>query len=239
MSGIDVVLTGLMLICFDGQPNCPDGNRAWIVKAKPDGNEPCELKSGTTTTLEILFDSDGFGYTNNTDWFDCSKDKTTLPGNTQVTCKFVKSTGAVQDSLCVDLDYYTAPKHQRLDSNLKSLPRLDEVDRRFKAVIPERLTNPYYVPTVLRFPAGAITAGLPWPLSDKPKLKPTLWMRSDGSAGGALPRELSDRVKVSYEGADQSPNDYLLRRQASDPANSGQFGGHRYGYNPQRGGCAG
>ena len=56
MVAIDVFFTGLMLICLDGQPNCPKGpyakdypNTAWVVQA--DGiSEPCGWSSKLKTT---------------------------------------------------------------------------------------------------------------------------------------------------------------------------------------------
>src|SRR4051794_38858821 len=172
---IDIFFTGLMLICLDGQQNCPVGsfakNTAWVVKA--DGtSKPCGWDSREVTELELEFSSGEFDYTpsnfcNNKNGFTI---RCILP----------------EGDLCIDLPAF--PNNQ-LENSLQRLPRLDDVDRRFKELRVDRLNNAYYVPARIHFPPGLIGAGPKWP-SDA---EPTLWFRSDGSEGGALPRELSDR----------------------------------------------
>lgn len=202
--GIDVFFTGLMLICLDGQPNCPIDNHkntAWVVKA--DGkSEPCGCTDKTETKLQIEYSSKDFYQTPGTQTkLTCTSDKQADSNEKTITC-------TIPDYIdCVELYPAPAPTIQTLESSLKWLPRINEVDRRFKALRRELLEDTYYVPTRIRFPAGAIGAGPQWPPekdnTGKPNGKPRRWFRSNGKSDGALPRELSDRLKATYKIAER------------------------------------
>lgn len=189
--GVEVFLSGLMLICLDGQTNCPVGtyapNTAWVVKA--DGkSEPCGWKSTTETILELSFKTGDF-YPPLGKWVS---DNICKVGNNETVCSPLSD-----GDLCI----YTSPatQEQRQEASLRWLPRLDEVDRRFKALRPERIKDSGYVPARIHFPTGVVGAGPKWP--DVATPNPRRWFRSDMSASGALPRELSDRVRVVYDSA--------------------------------------
>src|SRR6476659_899061 len=139
-AGIDVFFTGLMLICLDGQPNCPVSgnyrNSAWVVKTD-DRSAPCKFNDTTETTLHLQFDERALTTTYVIDgWVTC----TTKDYN--VDCKF--NDLAKLPKLCIDVDPPPAPADQKLKASLQWLLRIDEVDRRFKAVRTELLANPSY-----------------------------------------------------------------------------------------------
>jgi len=184
-AGIDVFFTGLMLICLDGQPNCPDKpyrNNAWVVLADK-SSMPCGWENDTETDLKLLFNGQEFKEEfRDIQW---AKDHCEFGDETKISCIIKERT------VCVNPDKVSAPG--KIDPSIRSLLRIDEIDRRFKAVNLGILNDRQYVPTTISFPAGVIGAGGNWPQN-----KPIQWYRSDGNAGGALPRELSDRVKVFY-----------------------------------------
>jgi len=195
--GIDVVFTGLMLICFDGQLSCPKGpyaerypdkypNTAWVVRA--DGaSMPCGRKSTEVTRLDLIYSPNEFD-------------------PTDINVKCVNEVGdrkscALADDLsereiCVVPDSGTLSRNKLLDEGFRGLPHLDEVDRRFKVLRKEQLKAPY-VPTRIYFPDGLVNSGAKWPGANEGQT--TLWYRSNGNASGDLPRDLSDRLKVTYE----------------------------------------
>jgi hypothetical protein len=184
---IDVFFTGLMLICLDGQPNCPVKgyqdypNTAWVVIADGQG-KPCGWNSNEITRLELRFLSLDFQYTESNTSYCKEQD------NGFVRCLLPDG------DLCV-----TPPApalNQTIELSLRWVPRLDQVDRRFKGLRADRLSNPGYVPARINFAKGIIGSGPKWPLD----VNPVRWYRSDGSVGGPLPRELSDRLKVTYAG---------------------------------------
>ena len=183
-TGIDVFFTGLMLICLDGQPNCPartGWNTAWVVKA--DGpRRVCGVDSLVETELELRFNGADFTYHASGE-VEC---KPEVEGSSTIRCN-----NFTEGRICLETD--SLRENQFPDRGLEQLPRLDELDRRFKFVLRERLRGPY-VPSSIDFPKGLISAGAKWP-SD---IRPRLWYRSDRDAGGALPRELSDRLRVTY-----------------------------------------
>lgn len=189
-TGIDVFFTGLMLICLDGSDCAREGhfpNTAWVVKA--DGpRKICGWEDQTSTTLELRFKETDFKLTVDVDSV-CGD-----PENDVYSCPLTRET------ICVVPR--PAPEEQRLEHSLQWLPQLDEVDQRFKAVLPERLEDKYYVSTRIHFPTGVVGAGERWPPRGAEAGFPRLWFRSDSSAGGALPRELSDRVQVTFERAE-------------------------------------
>lgn len=187
-TGIDVFFNGLMLICIAGQPNCPrvQENIAWVVKA--DGSSaPCGRTSPEITQLVFKFRENQFSLKTFIE-IKCE------PESGYSRCIFP----AGIREICLKPSPITpTPENQIRPGSLQALPRLDEVDSRFKAVLDSRLGDLAYVPTRIHFPYGVIDAGPKWP----PGRTPILWYRSDGSAGGALPRELSDRLKVTYSQA--------------------------------------
>jgi hypothetical protein len=197
-TGIDVLLTGLMLISLNNQQTCPKGqpnypNTAWVVKA--DGtSRPCGWNDTTMTTLELRFNSSEFIFDQNSKW---SKDNCKAENDgKEIICSLSEK------KICFDPDPKPTPEHQRLNyASLRSLPRIDEVDRRFKEVLPSALDKPSYVPTRIQFPTGIVSAGEKWPPARALAGKPRFWFRSDGGDEGALPRELSDRVRITYAGA--------------------------------------
>jgi len=84
MSGIEVAFSGLMLICFSGQHECPTSrteNTAWVIRAKEyapgrDAADPgivCGRKSKEATTLKLTYlDADFNCYGN--DCWRCTTD---------------------------------------------------------------------------------------------------------------------------------------------------------------------
>lgn len=186
---VDVYLAGLMLVCFDGQPNCPVhgagyGNTAWVVKVDSDMVKPCGWESRVKARLELRFkkteiDPGAHG-------LSCSDE------GEETSCDLSEHV-----QIYVKPDPKPMPRDQRLEASLQWLPRINEVDYRFKAVDEARLKLDTYISNRIHFPTGVIGAGARWP----PEGNPRLWLRSNGDARGALPRELSDRVKVTYETA--------------------------------------
>jgi len=185
---IDVFFTGLMLICLEGQPSCPVNyrpNTAWVVQADWNKSTPCGWQhSKEVTTLELRFLTDQFNFIQSRP-ANCHKDDL---DSTMTQCDL--PTRKITD-VCVDP---IGSKAQQLDPSLQLVPRLDEVDGRFKALDMELLKNLDFVPTQIHFSKGKIGAGPKWMRNNMA----TLWYRSDGDAGGALPRELSDRLRVTY-----------------------------------------
>lgn len=179
-TGIDVFFTGLMLICLDGQSDCPaksDWNTAWIVKAGGPSNT-CGWHSREETRLEIQFSlnevvpSSVAGCTENKD-------------RNEMHCPLPAG----------DINIFLEkPLVQKLETSVQRLPRLAEIDRRFKAPDKNLLTNENYVPGRINFPRGKIGAGDYWPTEGKP----TPWYRSD-DVDKNYPLKLSDRLKATYE----------------------------------------
>lgn len=194
MAAIDVFFTGLILICLEGQPNCPvgtSGNTAWVVKA--DGkSRPCKWNSAEETELELRFPKTHFVQLPSGS-ITCVKDP---DDDTLMRCPLTAA------DICVLPKPSPFGRHQLLDSSLQWVPRIDEVDTRFKSLNVKHLNNPAYVPTRIHFPYGIVGAGEKWP-PGAPSGIYRLWSRSDGSDGGALPRELSDRLRVTYDRADE------------------------------------
>jgi hypothetical protein len=194
---IDVFFTGLMLICLDGQPNCPKGpfavsqgknlNTSWVVKA--DGESmPCGRDSPEKTQLEIAFLTNDFDY-------DPGNVIACTVGSGRVICVLLPD-DVLDREICVTPSSGTLDRNELLDKGLSGLPHLDEMDQRFKTLRTEQLKAPY-VPTRIYFPDGVVNTGDKWP-SAVPE-QPTLWYRSNGSSGGDLPRGMSDRLKVTYQ----------------------------------------
>lgn len=191
---VDLFFAGLMLICLDGQSRCtgePGPNTAWVVKA--DGrSKPCGWNDRTITTLELQFDKDELSYNEHGEWprKHCDGD---AEDPSKITCRPLEGK---------DICAYPGPELQewRLEHSLRWLARIDEVDRRFLALDARRLTHLEYVPTRIHFPTGVIGAGERWPPRSTYEDDPRLWHRSDGRIRGALPRNLSDRLRVSYQG---------------------------------------
>lgn len=189
MAAIDVVFTGLMLICFADQPDCldeklPAWHTAWVVKA--DGESmPCGWNSQIKTKPELRFDKREFNTPKYYNGFTCADDTDK---------KDFANCSLEYDCVNVYVDPKPGAAYQRFEQSLQYLPRIDEVDRRFKKVDSNILKETDYVPTRIHFETGVIGAGKNWPQTGKPRQ----WLRTDGSAGGALPRELSDLVNVTY-----------------------------------------
>lgn len=199
-TGIDVLLSGMMLICLNGQSNCPVGeyhpNTANVVKADY-LTKPCGWQSAVTTrtTLELRFNTDEFYYPASAQgkWVNtqCNPNSN---NRKEIICPIEEA------RICIN----PMPESQekRLLTSLQWLPRIDEVDVRFRSVSLERVRDRYYVPTRIHFPTGVIGAGPRWPPSTgNIQSSPRIWYRSNLITGGALPRELSDRVEVRYERA--------------------------------------
>ena len=183
---IDVFFTGLMLICLDGQPNCPAGkpgsNRAWVVNA--DGkSEHCGLVSSETTKLDLRFPTAEF--------FQSPSGVTSLECKEDPVDKSMTRCNLPPGKICTVP--HSPSQTQVLDKTLDLIPRLAEVDRRFMGLDETRLSDPRYVSGHIDFPQGVIGAGAPWPKNGKP----TQWYRSNDQAD-TLPRPLSDRLKAAY-----------------------------------------
>jgi len=182
-TGIDVFFTGLMLICLDGQPNCPVGgykNTAWAVKANGP-RKVCGWYSTEETTLELKFVEDDF----KGPWPDSCRKVKNEKGQYEIICPL----SSEQVCLLPNPKAANPPPPK-----LEGLPRLDEIDRRLLAPDKELLENYDYVSTRIQFPTGEISAGDKWPIEGNP----TRWYRSDGDTDASFPRELSDRLKVAY-----------------------------------------
>src|SRR5436305_10365793 len=144
---IDVFFAGMMLICLNGQSSCvgsPGPNTAWVVKADGESS-PCERPSREETELKVRFSSSDFiplPFTPN-----CRQDECVLPPG----------------DVCVEPNA-TPPSGASSIGPLR-LPRIDKLDRRFRALRMDRLQNLSYVPTRIHFPAGdsiSTVAGFPY-----------------------------------------------------------------------------
>ncbi len=196
---IDVFLGGLMLICLNGQKDCPVGklgNTAWVVKAGPQADKAkiCERESTEVTHLILRFSADQFFKESGPLEDKCKTDK----GITECKLYLTGATGEDHDfeNICVIPNAQDST--QELDSSIQQVPRLAEIDRRFILLSTDYLKNTKWVPTQIHFPLGVIGAGPKW---WKDNTIPTPWSRSDGSKDGTLPRALSDKLKVTYQGA--------------------------------------
>jgi len=177
---INLFLAGLLLTCLKDQPNCIDDgkNTAWIVKTD---KEVCgwDFKDKYGTYLEVRFKPTDFKRYQWSEGDDC-------PGDTdgKVTCRF--------DGYSINVTTNTASPLTVDKESLRSLPRIDEIDRRFKALDIDKIKKLDKV----YFPDGAVSASELWHKDNVP-----LWFRSDGAVGGMLPRQLADRLKVHYKDA--------------------------------------
>ena len=197
-AGIDVFFTGLMLICFDGQLSCPKGpyaeqhtdkypNTAWVVRA--DGKStPCGRTSPEETRLELTYSPEELNRTDGQ--VKCEREKV----GDRMVC--VLADDPLEREICVIPSSGTLARNKLLDEGFRGLPHLDEIDRRFKVLRMEKLKSPY-VPTRIYFPDGVVNTGPKWPGADRNQTTP--WYRSNGNAGGDLPRDLSDRLSVTYQ----------------------------------------
>jgi hypothetical protein len=75
---------------------------------------------------------------------------------------------------------------------------MGEIDRRIKGLDATLLGNYDYVPTTINFPKGSISA-MKWPPTSGPIEQPRQWSRSNGVADKVFPRELADRLRISYD----------------------------------------
>jgi hypothetical protein len=189
---IEVMFSGLMIICLSGQQDCPTGslgNTAWVVQADGTSN-PCYRPSNEVTQLEVRFPTAQF-FKPSGSWSNCKDDK----DSKYTQCNIYSD--ADYPDLCVVPK--PPPTVQQLDDSLRQMPRLAEIDRRFKTLNVSSLYTLSWVPIRIQFPPGEIGAGPTWP----PSYPPIEWLRSDSTKGGSLPRALSDRLKVTYQGASE------------------------------------
>lgn len=184
---VTVVFAGLMLICLDGQIGCPQeppdyGNTAWVLKAE-DGSEVCGWYSQVATELQIVTTVGDGGDFESPDLLPhgCEEDLGKL------TCTVTEP-----NDICVN-SVTEGPGD--IESTLRWLPRIDEIDRRFKRLLSrDKLIK--YAPTRIHFSNGISVGGGPlWPDGFYTRV----WFRSDWSDGGAFPRALSDRLNVKYK----------------------------------------
>lgn len=187
---LDVFFTGLMLLCLNNQQNCQykdmqdkTWNTAWILKADDKSNPPCGRPSPERTKLELTFKEGDFKPP-----FTCVKQ-----GDSYYHCPLPDD--ALRLVISQGNGQMKYPQH--LSDDLQWLPKIDEIDTRFKELDVNRLKNPFYVPGTITFPDGDITAGTKFPELADP---PTQWFRSNGKPGG-FPRPLSDRLRVRYDGS--------------------------------------
>lgn len=187
---IDVLFTGLMLICLDGHADtCPvrpyEKNTTWVVKA--DGaSEVCGRHSKEETNLELQLDKGNFKveedpsrYCDGTDPIKCK-----LPAG-EICVTLYDARGSILEPAA------------RPYGNFSSLLRMGAVDRRLESLNQASLYNADYVPTRISFPNGdMIDSGTTW----KPD-ESVQWHRTDESGGGSLPHDLADRLKVGYKSA--------------------------------------
>lgn len=202
--GVDLVLTGLMLICLDGDGDCPlDGakNVAWVLKlegervscgwyTRRDQHFELRIKVNDFLPLKAVPDR-------------CAPD----PDDTStMVCDLP------HERICVDPFPEPQPATQDLQQALAPLLRLEEVDRRFHRLRSEKLSDPSYVVAGVEFPTGEASAPL-WPDPDNavvwnrsdtttgPGSLPWLAYRSGLATGADLPRRLSDRLQERYSNA--------------------------------------
>jgi hypothetical protein len=188
--GIDLFLTGLMLICLDGQPGCQVGdyqNAAWVIKATNTG-EPCGYSLNIDTELRLQFGKDDFSVSYNELVCDDA-----IPRNCTIPDGYC---GPAPYDLYVNVDRLPSLEDQHVDT--RWLPQIDDVDPRFGTVDPYKLNDAGNIPVRLRFQTGTIKAGAKWPPAAANAGKPINWFRSNKKAGGYLPSELSDRLRIRY-----------------------------------------
>jgi len=184
--GIDVFLTGMMLICFPDQEGCPvlgGNNTAWVVEAKPQ-TKVCGWDSEyMDTTLELRF----------------RRDQLELKEDPYRLCRDIDDETecnlAAQRNIFIEPYPRPSPSDQELTSSLRSLPRMSNIDLRFKEFSRTLLDS--YAPQRIQFRPGVIGAGRRWPPD---LIRKRQWFRSNHDSG-LLPKELADSVKVSYEKA--------------------------------------
>lgn len=208
--GVDVVFTGLMLICLEGDVDCPldeAKNTAWVLKVEGERTS-CGWYTRRDQHFEMRFRIDDF-LPLKTVPDRCTED----PDDTNfLLCDLP------DDRICVVPFPDPLPVNQDLDQALTPLPKLEEIDRRFQRLRTERVNDPSYIVASVQFPTGEASAPL-WPNSDSP----TLWYRSDMSTDrdllpevpndpwlvyraepitdGELPRVMSDRLQERYSNA--------------------------------------
>ncbi|MFY9826632.1 MAG: hypothetical protein WAM82_35050 [Thermoanaerobaculia bacterium] len=186
--GIDLFLTGLMLICLDSQAGCQVGNyqnTAWIINAAKN-DVRCGVTGQFTTTLAIEFAANEFVVVH-----DGLK---TCTGGDLRNCP-IPDTACGVDSKELYVNLLPSPEGQSI--NTQGLPQIDDIDSRFGKVNQGELDKLRRI----RFQTGVISAAANWPPVSANAGKPRKWFRSNFQAGGSLPSELSDRLKARYEGA--------------------------------------
>lgn len=180
--GVEVFLSGLIVLCLTGS-NCTavtGMNTAWVVKARRE--TVCGWPSPFYTDLFVSFKDQEFKYPEDI----CVKDGETV--SCAIGEEFRKITLTADRSGTESV------------GSLKYLLKAGDVDKRFQSINKSALRDRVNVPTYFLFSGGAIGAGDRWP----PDGTMRRWMRSNGkadAAGGALPGELTDRLKVAYADA--------------------------------------
>jgi hypothetical protein len=194
MGAIEVFFTGLMLICLDGQRDCPVKgpglNTAWVVQATP-GARPCGRTSVESTTLKLRFQRTDFDAELQPSGSASCRDDEENPGFTVCVLP--------QGEICLDVPGAEKLARQRREPSFRSLLDLAEIDSRFQGLRPHLQAEKSYLPSRIHFSLGSIGSGDLWPHEEG--WQPVRWARSDGDRSGALPRALSDRMRVTYEGA--------------------------------------
>lgn len=188
---IHVFFAGLMLICLQGQANCPqeDGkNTAWVVKA--DGvSKPCGWDRKEKTTLEVEYRTEAFTAEEFID-----NDRLCRREDGKTICKLDE----VKDLCLVP----QRTNQQDVSRKVRQIPHIDVISKPpgdgtsgsyFKEWNAVQLNDRRLVPNRISFDDGRIKRLFIWP---KKGVRPN-WSRSKGGRSG-LPRNLSDRLKAIY-----------------------------------------
>jgi hypothetical protein len=210
---INVVFGGLMLICLNGQQDCPldrtpsstardvrvhdyPTNTAWVVRAHDfhDDALVCGRDPKEETTLQLWYTTNQF----KRDQPKEAREKPKVKCYDELGDKKELTECDIPYSLpdiCVSVDSVTA---YAPGSRLGHMARLAEIDRRFIKLKQDdkHLFKLEYVPTRIQFPSGVVDAGDTWYNNDD-----TPWSRSDDRRDGTLPRALSDKLTVKYKEA--------------------------------------
>lgn len=190
---VDVIFSGLMLICLNGKSDCYDkttglNNSAYALHAQARETTTCGWNSPEQTafygpvivfkaeTCELVVVDDTFLET-------CTKSRN-ANGESLCSCNL---TGPPNFCLSAK-DNSTAPSY-----GLDGLVRIDELDSRFKNLRPGVLKESAVVSAGIHFSGGAFTTAVPWKVDGLP----VLWDASKGGVAG-FPRPLTNEPKVSY-----------------------------------------
>ncbi len=189
MATIDVLLSGLMIVCLESDPYCfrneVEGfpNTAWVINA--DGKrKPCGWNAKERTELELrILVGVGTVTTNGGCSETCKKvEDPSGSGIFYLRCPLEKC-----KKICVDPNIKTDLEMRK---NLKHLPRISDLDERWVGLRTDRLLSPKYVDTSIHFEHGKIGSDGVWK-NDGP-------IKWESTRGHWSARELADTMNVRY-----------------------------------------